>query len=241
MRLHRFTDTGVQRFELYLDNLKVDPSAAPPVDLLTDVDCSLPVAPNVEVAVREFGSRMDLAKYLDGILTQVTGCDVQRDAGLWAWLTLFFFDQVCPGDGHGRRKVGQRARYVPAFSDYQKYYRHLLASPYRVFRAHRDDPDRALVVLCGPVHQPGELVEQLLSRQEIVTNPNALAAATSTYYDPNTGSFKRGAAGAGKGSARRFPDVLNQFDVTWDLYAMPDADILKMLPKEFDRFRAREA
>jgi hypothetical protein len=134
--------------------------------------------------------------------------------------------------------VGEQARYIPAVTDFQKRYRHLLAGPFRVFRTHRDNPARALVLLCGPVHKPGEIVEQIINRQEIISNPKAVEAATTIYFDARTGSFKRGAAGKGGGSARRFAEILNQFDVTWDLYWMSAAGILSKLPSEFDRFRS---
>ncbi len=182
---------------------------------------------------------MEAARYLDSLCESVTGCDVEREDGLWAWLALFYFDVLCPADAHGHRKPGARARYVPESSNFRRYYRHLLAGPYRVFRAHRADPGRGLVLLCGPVHKPGEIVEQLMARQEIVTNPNAIQLATLIYFDPKTGSFKRGSAGRGHGSAVRFADILNQFDLTWDLYWMPAEKMLGRLPPEFDRFRPK--
>ncbi|HNQ24910.1 MAG TPA: hypothetical protein PKK06_17670 [Phycisphaerae bacterium] len=237
MNLHRFNDEGVNRFGRFLDALAADPAQAIPTGLLTDATCVVPVPPGVEVEARQFANRMEAARYLHGVLSEVTGCDIERDAGLWAWLTLFYFDQVCPPDGHRRRKAGERARYVPSVANYQKYYRHLLAGPYRVYRAHRSDPDRALVLLCGALHKPGEIVEQIVARQEIITNPHAVELATTIYFDPESGSFKRGAAGKGGGSARRLADVLNQFDVTWDLYWMSPGGILAKLPREFDRFR----
>lgn len=241
MRLHRFNEEGINRFGQFLDALSADPATAVPTDLLTDPSCTVPVPSAPDIQVVEFANRMAAARHLESILSCITGCDVERDIGLWAWLTLFYFDQVCPPDGHGRRKAGERARYIPAVSNYQKYYRHLLAGPYRVFRAHRDNPDRASVLLCGPLSKPGEIVEQLLSRQEIITNPNAVALATAIYYDSRTGSFKRGAAGKSGGSARRLADVLNQFDITWDLYWMAADVIVAKLPREFDRFRPAAA
>jgi hypothetical protein len=48
---------------------------------------------------------------------------------------------------------------------------------------------------------------------------------------------RKGAAGRGPGSARRLADVLNQLDLTWDIYMMQTADMLKMMPREFNRFR----
>jgi len=241
MKLHRFNEEGITRFGRFLDELSADPALGVPADLLTDPACAVAVPPCPEVENRQFINRMDAARYLDSLLSGVTGCDVQRDAGLWAWLTLCYFDQVCPPDGHGRRKAGERARYIPAVTDYQKYYRHLLAGPYRVFRAHRSNPDCALVLLCGPLHKPGEIVEQFVARQEIITNPHAVELATAVYYDPDKRSFRRGAAGKSGGSARRLADVLRQFDVTWDLYWLPAMGILSKLPKEFDRFRPEES
>lgn len=46
---------------------------------------------------------------------------------------------------------------------------------------------------------------------------------------------KKGAAGRGPGSVRRLADILNQFDLTWDLYMMRTADMLKLMPREFTR------
>lgn len=237
MILHRFNDEGVNRFSRFLDDLSANPAASPPSALLTDALCVEPVSAGVEVEPTPFATRMDAARYLDAILSSLSGCDVERDGGLWAWLSLFYFDQVCPTDAHRHRRPKERARYIPAVNNYQKYYRHLLAGPYRVFRAHRSDPNRALVLLCGPLHKPGEIVEQIVARQEIITNPHAVELATKIYFNPITASFKRGAAGKGAGSARRLADVLNQFDVTWDLYSMSSDDLQTKLPAEFARFR----
>jgi hypothetical protein len=239
MRLNRFNEAGITRFNQFLDSLAANPTLAVPIDLLADRVYVEEISPGIEIETRQFANRMEAARYLDGIVSEITGFDALRDVGLWSWLTLLYFDQICPQDGHGCRNPKQRARYVPAVTDYTKYYRHLLAGPYRVFRAHRDNPDRALVLLCGPLHKPGEIVEQMVARQEIITNQNAVELATNIYYDPRTQSFKRGAASKSTGSARRLADILNQFDVTWDIYSIPVRGILSMLPSEFDRFIAR--
>jgi hypothetical protein len=240
MKLHRFNEAGVEAFSAYLEILRANASGAAPTGLLTDPQYSLLVqGPDIEQ--KTFPTRFAFAAYADGILSMVSGCDIERDAGLWAWLSLFYFDQLCPADGNGHRKVRERARYIPAVSDFRKYYRHLLAGPYRVYRAHRQAPENALVLLCGPLHKPGEIVEQLLARQEIVTNPYAVGLATKIYYDPHTGSFRRGAAAKENGSARRLADVLNQFDVTWDLYSMAPARLLTKLPPEFAKFARKAA
>ena len=163
MKLHRFNDRGVAGFHQYLDSLKTDPALAIPNDLLTDATCIELVSSDIEIERRPFTNRMEAAQYLDSVLNldELTG-DFQRDVGLWSWLTLFFFDQVCPTDGNGRRKLHECAWYVPSFDDHQRRYRHSLSESYRVFRANRDNPERAMVFLFGsltyqPVEKLGEV------------------------------------------------------------------------------------
>jgi hypothetical protein len=84
----------------------------------------------------------------------------------------------------------------------------------------------------------GDIVEQLASRQELVTNRAVVGAATKLYYDATRMAARRGAGGKGPGSPRRLADILNQLDLTWDLYAIADDDLISKLPAEFDRFKS---
>ena len=237
MRLQRFNDEGLQRFHHFLDALSVDPGFAIPTDLLTDPSCVEPVAPAVEIESRQFVNRMESATYLDACLSGVTECDVQRDVGLWTWLTLFYFDQVCPADAHGRRTPRERAWYVPAFDDAFRHYRHVLAGSWRVYSAHRDDPRRAMIFLYQPLHTLGQFYSQLASRQEYVTNPAVIAAATRLYLSPQDQPQSGTRTEKSRGSVFRFVALMDQFDLTWDLYGTTADRILEMLPAEFDRFR----
>jgi hypothetical protein len=236
MNLRRLNAEGLRLFAEFLDALKATPSLLPPVALLTEDTTSEQAAP-MDISRQTFGSRFDAGKWLYETLELADLSDVARDAGLWAWLSLLHFNEVCPLDGRGHRKPGEQARHIPQVTNFQRYYRHLLAGPWRIYRTHRDHPERALVVLCQPLHTPGDLVEQLASRQELVTNRAFLAAATTLYVDRQTRLPKRGGGGKSRGTARRLADVCNQFDVTWDLYAMEADELLGRLPKEFQRFQ----
>lgn len=103
--------------------------------------------------------------------------------------------------------------------------------------AGRTQPERAVAMLCNPLWKPGEIAEQLASRKELVTNHAVADVATRLYYDPTTGSFKRGAGSDVKGAARRLATLFNQLDLTFYLYGMSCDEMLALLPKEFDRFR----
>ena len=236
MKLRRLTANGLERFSEFLDSLNTPAPQGLPSWLLNDPEMSTALPVDVQVEATTFDTRFELAKYLDSKLTDSGLKNFERDVELWAWLALFYFDQLCPLDDDDRRHPGERARWIPAVEDYRKYYRHLAAGPFWIYRAHRDKPSRVLAVLAGPVNQPGDIAEQLASRQEIVTNKAAMELATALYIDQQTQRPKKGAAGRGPGSARRLADILNQFDLTWDLYAMHTAAMLKMMPKEFYRF-----
>ena len=222
MQIRRFTDRGLERF----DEVREGNSATPLKSILADSLYSEPISNAGEVEERQFESRFAVGEYFNSVLTEVP------DQRTWAWLAAFYYDELCP-DG----RPGERARWVPALSNFQRYYRHLLAGPYLVYKAHLSSPRRAMAVLANRPHQPGDIAEQLVSRQEIVTNPAVMEVATRLYIDPRNDSPKRGAGGQGPGSPRRLAAVVDQLDLTWDLYALTSEQLLDLLPSEFDAFR----
>ena len=235
--VRRLKAVGIARFEEFLNSLRTATPQARPVEVLDQDDTSEALDVVIEVEARTFGSRLEAARYLDSKLSESGLKNLDRDSGLWAWLTLFYFEEICPADAAGHRSAGEVARYLPQPHNYQRYYRHLLVGPYRIYRAHRDCPERALALLGGPLDRPGELVEQFASRQELVTNRPLVQSVTTLYWDAKSRKAKRGAGGKGDGSPRRLAVVLQQFDVTWDLYAMTADGLLALLPKEFNKFR----
>jgi hypothetical protein len=241
MRLRRFNEVGLQRMGEFLDTVNDPQPTGLRQHLLTDPALSEEVGGEIEDPPRQLGSRLEGARYLDGILSAAGLRDPGRDRGLWSWLALFFFEEMCPRGRDGRRRPGERPRWVLEVDNYQRYYRHLLAGPYYIYRAHRDAPERALAVLVNPVSSPGEIVEQLASRQELVTSRTVMQLVTDLYIDPSTGRARRGATSKNpeRGGARRLAEVLNQLDVVWDLYGMAPAELMNRLPSEFDRFRPR--
>ena len=238
MKLHRFNADGVAAVATYRARLTLEPTLQPPVEMLEDPALTELLPGEVEVPKRNFANRLEAGKFFSELLDTAGVHFTERDKGLWTWLTLFYFDEVCPPDGHGRRNPQDEARLLPILDNYQRFYRHLLLGPFLIVRAHRDQPERAIAMLCNPLWKPGEIVEQLASRKELVTNRAVVELATRLYYNPATGSFKRGAGSSVKGAPRRLAALFNQLDLTWYLYGMSADEVLNLLPREFDRFRA---
>ena len=235
MKLRRLRDLGEQRMTEFLDSLKSDAPTSFPSEVLSDPAYCEAVS-EAKVESREFENKYDLASYLHDLFKRADLVDVVSDRGLWSWLSLYYFSLLCPRDRGGRFKPGARARWIPEVNNYQRYYRHLLAGPYRIFYFHRDQPERTRALLCGPISAQGELIEQLASRHELITNRHLIDAVTTLYYDPKNRKNKRGAGGKGAGSPRRLAHVIDQFNLTWDLYETTPREFLALLPSEFDRF-----
>lgn len=238
MKLRRFNSDGITAFADYRSRLSLEPTLTPPINLLDDPAYTEIICENTEVEPRSFENRLEAGQYLNDLIDAAGITLPERDRGLWVWLTLFYFDAVCPADGNGCRKPMQDARLLPILDNHQRFYRHLLLGPFLIVRAHRNNPEHALAFLKQTLWKPGEIVEQLASSKELVTNPAVAEVATRLYFDRATNTFKRGSSSKIKGSPRRLASLLNQLDLTWYLYGMRTDEILALLPKEFDRFRA---
>lgn len=234
--LRRLNGEGLRAMHEWLDEAARTAHAIP-IELTSSDRFSEPTGIDRELVNRSFSSRLEWGLHALELFSSSRVAEIASDAGLWSWLTLKYFDQLCPMRASGERTLGQRARYVPTGSDYRTYYRHLLAGPWRVVVAHADDPSRASGLLAGPLNRPGELYEQIASRMELATSVTVLPVVNALYFNAAEGSLKRGAGGSGRGSPRRLADVLMQLDLTFDIYAMPVHRLLGMLPAEFDRFR----
>lgn len=232
--VRRFTTAGILAAEALIERIRLEGDAD--VESLLESE-EITEQLDHEIEVCPFANRFEAAEHLHKQLAplgppQLLG----RDKGLWTWLALSWIDHLAP-PVLGKRSVRATPRWVLAADDYSRYYRHLLAGPYYVYAAHVDDPSVAMAVLATPVERPGEIVEQFASRQMLVTSRGVMGALTRLYYDSGSGKLRKGSAGKDAGSARRFAMLLQQLDLTYDIYEMSADELLELLPPEFDRFR----
>lgn len=233
--VRQLNEAGIAGFDQYIKRLATDAVEPPPFHLLSSDDTSTPLAPAVEVEDRPFASKRDVAEHLVERLAGLDRARVDYNAGLWSWLSLLYFNQLCPPDADARRHPKKEALYIPTQHGWT-YYRHLLACPYRLLRLY---PTHARLFMHGPLHQHADVTEQFASRMEIITNPRMVEAIDRLYYSTNANAPKRGATTRTRaGNARRLVDIFWQFHLTYDMYAMSAEDILRLLPQEFDPWRS---
>lgn len=239
MKLRRLTDGGMEQFRTYLHQLRAQLTLTPPRLLLTDDAASEPLPVDVELEDQQFASRLAAAKYLDAVISASGLTQVERDAGLWSWLALFYFDQICPPKKNGARSAGEDARYILATGKSLRFYRQMLYGPWAAYQLHKDNPDRLLALLCGPVHvATSEVFRLFIENQSLLACPAAVATATTLYYDFERHKLKTGAGSRDKnsGECRRLIEVLQQLDCTYDLPLLTEERLLSLLPAEFKRF-----
>ncbi|MEZ6081630.1 MAG: hypothetical protein R3C56_39960 [Pirellulaceae bacterium] len=211
-----------------------------PEQLLTGTYLTEVVAPPIMLDSPNFRDRMEFGSWLFKLAQENEWEVPRRDRGFWSWLTLFFFEQVCPSDAGGVRKVREHAWYIPAFDDSRRHYRHILYGSFEVYYQFRHDPTAAGLLLSIDLTTVGQFWFQLVSRQELITNPSVVGAATQLYLDQASGKAKRGATSQGPGGIFRFVKVMNQFDRVWDLRLRGVAGILELLPREFEKFGSKQ-
>jgi hypothetical protein len=229
-------EKGIQKFLEYLTELRGGSAREPPVDLLTDKQYSDKTNVNIEVERKIFNNKLDAAKFLYEKFRILPQSQIEQNVGLWSWLSLYYFDQMCPKNKLGRRIPGRDCRHILDL-DYRRYYYHLLVGPYNIYTLHGG---KAPLLLSGPLYETGKHYLELSARQGFITNKGVIEAANLLYFDTLGGKPKRGAALTARkpGALIRFIDVVQQLDLTYDLYSMTGEEVLSLLPSEFDEWRS---
>lgn len=237
--VRRFTDLGTRRFRKFFHK-RVEGSETPiPNELLTGENTSEPLSYAKEIQERTFASRYDFGEYLVDVFENCPTQKIAEDAGLWNWLTAFYFEHLFPSP----RGAKEETRYVFRRRDRLKWYRHLVRTNWDLVRTHGEI---AKLVLSGSINELGDEIEQLVSRQDFRANRPLLEAATSLYYieaEDGVGKLAKGARDKdpATGTIRRFITVMQQLLLTHDIYAMSPEVIVELLPDEFDRWRSAPA
>lgn len=232
MRLHSLSPEGLRLAYEALARVKSGESGGIDLKALSSSGAARDLKVDVETPIAgQISTRWELARWLHAKLAPH---DHHLDAGAWSWLAMCLFDIICPFEDDVRT-VRQFARYLLEADDFRKAHRHLLKGPYLLMQAHADAPDTIKGLLATRPDAPGEVYEQLVTRKFLITSRAVVSVATELYFDPVEQKLKRGAGGSGAGSPRRYVEVLQQFDLTFDLQRISPEALRALLPREFSK------
>lgn len=228
--VRRLTAAGIHKFSAYLKSCRDGETGEPPFHLLTDPLTSEACEVAASLAPKAFADRHDFGEWLLDALAPFDPTALSRDAGVWSWIGLYFFDQTCPKREDGTRTPGEDARHIlPATYNYRKYYRHLAREAWLAVRMHGDV---IKPLFLGQLDKRGDVLEQLSSRLELFGNPRIMSAAVKLYVNAS-GKPTKLAAGKKGGSPRRLATLVRQLALTYDLRSTSSDQLIGLLPHEF--------
>ncbi len=244
MRLRRFKESGLRVFQAFIGELREDGSKTPPWEILNNELLSEPVAGAPEISARPLpgegilNTKREAAVYLEGVLRPLDIKGIYEDSGLWSWLSLFYFDSVCPLI-NGKRRAVAVPHYVLDAAKWTRRYRHLLLTPYRVLQ---EIPTNNRIFLDVPLPIHGDLMEQTMGKLYLIRVPAIRDAIDSLYFDKESGRAKLGILPTKRpkpGDFRnRLPLRIKQLQMTYDVHSLSGPQLIEKLGSEFDAWKS---
>ena len=105
-KVRLLNEKGIQTFREYLADLRAGANPPAPTHILLDATQTQEADGTATIETKDFASRMDAAAYLSEALKNLPD-SVLHEPGLWSWLSLFYFEQLCPPGKDGVRKLGR--------------------------------------------------------------------------------------------------------------------------------------
>jgi hypothetical protein len=228
-----FSDLGVEKFRQYIVDLKNNLQTVKP-DLNIE-PYSAEFKPLVDIDEnRIFHTKLEVAEY---IKNKIDNAGIPREGilenrNLWTWLAYIWFEQLC------QRKNGtliprETAKYICS-SDYTDYYRHFIAAPFSIYSLYGRNNSR--IFLHNKPYEHNDYIEQIASRQKIISHENLIVVLHRLYWDEISNRPKRGAQSR-SGNHLRFRKIIDQFELTYNIYTMSPDEIINLLPDEFSQWK----
>ena len=253
MKLRVLNAEGSRKFEEFINKERAERSQfkphysrviPTPHDLLTDPQYSEDYRYDLDIdQTLVLERKRDLIVPLIDLFKNVPLADLQSNKPLWDWISLCYFDQLQPGgQGYNISRVSRAEHYVfdpdiPANGYIRQ--RHRIYTPFMIYRIHGGEV--APVIFHGLATATGDIMERI-SANHLGNYPDVLRTIHALYFDESGNGgrgYKRGTAGDGQGSVRRFTEVVTeQLQRIVDVYSMPWETLIDRLPSpEFDGFK----
>ena len=235
--VRRFNADGIEAFRRELAECRTAPTRDIPLEMLTDPMLTESVLPSVEIELRGFKTKGDAAVYFHQIFGGIPKQQLLEDTGLWTWLSLYYFDIVCPKHS-GIRKVRNDYTYVYEAKSIRHFYRHLLFVSWRTLDI---APTHNRLLLSTSISSLDKFSSEVIKRLYMTRIPCFFEVLDRLYWDEKRGRARPGVTDFQKVTAgnlvHRLPNRIRQLEKTYDLHSLTADQLLSLLGEEF-RFDA---
>ncbi len=233
IEVRSFNQKGIAAVKEFLESLRDGRKQQNPIELLDDRSLTKFAYDDVCIESRGFASRREAADYFHEKFGTIPSIDLRNDAGLWTWLSLFYFDQICP-EIDGQRKVRNDYTYIFMPDQSLYFYRHLL---FVAWYAKDVSPTHNRLFLDTTVHQLDKFTQDIFKRLYLTRIDCIFEVLDRLYWDRKTNRPRKGVNSPGKITAgdltHRFPTRIRQLEKTYDLLSLTADQLLHLLGDEF--------
>lgn len=233
MILREFRDVGMVEFRQFLARCRQENKTPYPHNMLESEELTKKLSPPIEIEVKPLTTKGDAAQHLTALLSPLPEQAVAVNAGLWTWLTLLFFDDVCPVND-GSRTVNNDYYYVFEPRNPRHFYRHLLFISWQILQV---APQHNRLFSGSSISSLDKVTSEVMKRLYLTRIPCIFEVLDRLYWDP-----KRRRARAGITDQKvvrpgdlvhRLPSRIRQIERTYDLYSLKANQLIELLGEEF--------
>jgi hypothetical protein len=233
MIVREFNEAGIKAFKQFLSDCRGNPALPVPTNLLEDAALTKVLNPAVTIEARHFKSRRDAADYLTAQLAALPDQLIADSAGLWTWLALFFFDEVCPPKA-GKRTVRNDYYYIFEPKNPRHFYRHLL---HIAWLGKHLAPVHNRLLLDVALTSLDQVTAEILKRLFLTRIPSIFEVLDRIYWDDERNQVRSGIVTSGTvrpgDLIHRFHIRIRQLECTYDLVSLTADHLIELLGDEF--------
>lgn len=231
----KLNNRGVLEFKKWLLN---GGKGSLPLHLLETTKYSTPTDYILSLKLPLFNNRFEFGEYLVKLLRNIPSLKIENDINFWSTLSLIWFDSICSKNENGDRNVQEKSRYILKLNWHD--YRHLVRAPWISVRLHGEYSKFLLMSIreeSYPLSHFSFIFTQFGSRQMIFRNKQLIQLFFTLYFDKRRNVLREGLRDNNGGGPERTGIIFQQLALTYDIEHMTMEQILRLLPKEFDRWK----
>lgn len=237
MRLRQFNKSGIEAFRRFLAACRENPKEQVPTDLLESEKHTCAIELAIDIEPMDFVVKREAASYFHDKLAVLSVDEVRRNSGLWTWLSLMYFNEVCPESG-GVRKIRNDYTYVFVPDSMRETYRHILFTCWNVMHL---SPSHNRLFLHSKISQLDKYNAEVFKRLYLTRIPCIFEVLDRLYWDEEAGKPVRGIVDPRNirpgNLMHRLPIRIRQLEKTYDLQSLNADQLLQILGDEFQQQR----